>query len=226
MNVEYKKIKSLLCLTIVSVSVFILLSDCTTRMTEAPLTYHLGYTGKIPTGYKTYTLFLSTSYDYIDNETHDKLLILERNFKTFGDSIGANNLAVWVNRKRSNALDVSRGKYYADLFSKYSGKSIEYSNGPFVILSSLHPQELSRENRVDKSNEGPIVIVIGFKNISSKRVSEILSYVEARIRREELHAQKAEMYILWIKMKSIWDKADKEFLKDVSLELISKIPTR
>lgn len=203
--------------------ILVLLGACAARITETPLAFHLGHTGKIPLGYKTYTLFLRTSYNYMDDSKPETLRVLERSFKAFGESIGDDNIAVWVNKKESNALSVSRGKYYADLFSHYSSNSIEYGDGPFIIISDKHPEELSRLKSEIGNEEKATVIVVGFKNMSSERMIEALNYFEARIRREELSSTKANLYPLWISMKSLWDKADKEFLKGVTLSLSSNI---
>lgn len=203
--------------------ILLLLGSCAERITETPLAWHLGQTGKIPSGYKTYTLFLKTSYDYTNDTPSDKLRVLEKSFKVFGDSIGDDNIAVWVDKGENSALSVSRGKYYADLFSRYSGKSIEYSDGPFLILSGRHPEELSRLKSNGKNEENATIIVIGFRNISSKRMIEILNYLEARIRRDELNTTKTSLYTLWVSMKSWWDETDKEFLKEVTLSLISRM---
>lgn len=200
--------------------VVLILASCTPRLTETPLAWRLGDTGQIPEGYNTYTLFLNTSTEYPDQSAPDKLRKLERHFKGFGDSIGENNLAVWVNDPGSNALSISRGKYYADLFSHWSGKSIEYTNGPFIIVSNRHPNDLVRERNAVTDQEEPLVVVISFNNVSSARIIEVLNYLDARIRRRELDAIRTNMHVFWVTVKSQWDQADHEFLKNVTLAIL------
>lgn len=112
--------------------VVLILASCTPRLTETPLAWRLGDTGQIPEGYNTYTLFLNTSTEYPDQSAPDKLRKLERHFKGFGDSIGENNLAVWVNDPGSNALSISRGKYYADLFATGRGNLLSTPMAPLL----------------------------------------------------------------------------------------------
>ena len=57
----------------------------------------------------------------------------------------------------------------------------------------------------------------------SSRIVEVLNYYEARIRREEFSQRKSSLYPIWILMKSWWEKADKDFLKEITLTLISKL---
>ncbi len=210
------------------VGVTVLLWGCTGRIIDTPLTYRLGKQGIIPDGFKTYTLFMSTSTESSDRSSTDKLRALERNFKRFGDLIGQRNLAVWVNEGTTLELSVSRGVYYADLFSRWSGHSIEYSDGPFIVVANAHPKVFSTaEYRTTVEASQPTAIVIGFRNISPDHIIDVLNLLEARIRRETVDPSEITIQILWIKVKSWWEEgADKELVKElfkkITIALISR----
>ena len=178
----------------------------------------------IPKGFGTYTLFFNTSYEYTDKTAPNKLNILKRNFERFGNSIGSNNLAVWLREPDSEQLSVSRGIYYADVFSKWTDESLEYSDGPYMIISNTHPDYFMNTQLQQDPNQEPIVIAVGFNNISEDRIINILNFMEARIRRSQLHPTSIKLKILWVKMQS-WldDKEVREFLKGVFFRLIEKI---
>lgn len=203
-------------------------SSCTEKITETKLAWDLGESGYIPQGFRTYTLFINTSVEYHDQTAADRLRSLERHFKSFADSIGDENLAVWVNDPGSDALSVSRGKYFADVFSNWADSSIEYSNGPYVMVSDRHPNTLKDLDPADRPADRPSVIVIGFNNISADRIIEVLNFVEARIRRAEaLSAGRFQLKILWVELKTLWDDDEfREFatglLKDVTIALIER----
>ena len=195
---------------------------CTRHMSETPLAWRLDRAGKIPSGFATYTLFLNTSAAYPDADAPKKLAVLKRQFEEFGHSIGDKNLAVWANEPDSDKLSVSRGKYYADVFARWSGQSVSYNDGPYVIVCDRHPDEL--QTAAAEPGASPSVIIISFRNVASDRIIEVLNYLEERIRREELKTAQPQVYALWIKMKSWWDGADREFMKSVTLALLQKLP--
>ena len=197
---------------------------CAGRITETPLAWRMDTADKIPVGFDTYTLFIDTSYEYADEAAAAKLEILNRNFKSFGDSIGDRNLAVWVNEPGSDRLSISRGKYFADLFSRWADQSLEYSDGPFVILSDTHPDVFKTETREALQEQEPTIIVIAFNRISTQDVINVLNHLEARIRRGEISASQTSLYTLWLQMKSwVTQEESRQFLKDITLALIAKI---
>ena len=64
------------------------------------------------------------------------------------------------------------------------------------------------------------MVVISFNNVSSARIIEVLNYLDARIRRRELDAIRTNMHVFWVTVKSQWDQADHEFLKNVTLAIL------
>jgi hypothetical protein len=189
-------------------------------MVDTALAWRLGDAPSLPEGYRTYILFVNASAAYPDRAAADTLRTLERNFKRFGDSIGDSHLAVWVNERGQPALSVSRGKYYVDLVAKWSRRSIEYSDGPFVIVSSRHPRDLDRPPMPGD----PTAVVIGFREIAPTHIVEVLNLIEARIRREEvLTSSQFRLALLWVRLQSWWDTTNNEFFKKAVLALIEKL---
>jgi len=199
--------------------VAVVLVSCAGRISSNQLAWKLEG-AKIPAGYETYTLFFSTDSGYGDREAAQRLEALQREFKSFGDSIGARNLAVWVNEPGLDRLSVSRGKEFADLFARTSRSSLDYNDGPFVVVCDRHP------DLFDAASGGveapPRAIVLSFRGVSPDRVGEVLNFVEASIRRDSVDARRIGMQALWVKMKSWWEQTDRTFVKQVILTLITK----
>ncbi len=177
---------------------------------------------KIPDGYRTYTLFFNASAEYQDRDTPEKLTILRRNFKSFGDSIGGSNLAVWVNEPSTERLSVSRGKEFADLFALASSASLNYNDGPFVVVCDRHPDLFAKDASTTNAGERPQAIVIGFRNISSDLIVDVLNFVEQSIRRDNISATGIGLYAFSAKMKSWWAQTDRDFIKKVVLAFVSR----
>ena len=202
----------------VSITALLLGGGCASRMSVTPLAWRFTSGSRIPDGYSTYTLFLNASTGYPDRDAPAKLRALERQFKDFGDSIGNANLAVWVAEARETALSVSKGKYYADVLSAWSGNAINYSDGPFVIVTDRNPDNLGKREEGDKA----LVIVIAFGNVGAARIVEVLNAIETRIRRDDINMAKMGLSVFWIRLKSIWDGLDKEMLSKMALALLQK----
>ncbi len=203
--------------------VFFYMGACSgTRISETPLAWSFSDadgSAQIPSGYDYYTLFINTSHTYANNESDKKLDTLERNFKRFGDSIGDRNLAVWVNEPGSKSLSVARGKYYADLLSSWPGVSLEYSDGPFVVITDLHPSKFTVPK--GESPDDPIVISISLGDITAARTIEVLNYVESRIRRDDVSPTKTRLNVWWVRLAGYWDETEfRDFMKDVTIALI------
>src|SRR5947209_6237768 len=63
-------------------------------------------TGQIPRGmYKTWSLFVVCNPDWVSPEKSADLRNLYQRFKSFGDAIGRDNLAVWFWKRRAALTD-------------------------------------------------------------------------------------------------------------------------
>lgn len=105
------------------------------RRISTPI-YYEGSEGKfeIPAGYKTYTLFIATSYSYVKRTPKKDMADLKGVIKKFGESIGEGNLAVWAGNPEEDSLNVEIGKTYADRVHKWYGLKLDYNDGPFLIF--------------------------------------------------------------------------------------------
>jgi hypothetical protein len=129
----------------------------------------------IPDGYKTYALFINPSHEYNNKHLNDKIFILSKVFKNFGESIGEKNLAVWCGIIDDNLqkahFNVSQSKYYADKFT------LNYNEGPYVILTDVSPDSIS--GIFPKNGH---VMILSFSNIHPDRIVTVLNEVEKRLR--------------------------------------------
>jgi len=183
----------------------------------------------IPTGYASYTLFIATNTQGVAAESATNQKILEERFSDFGDSIGSNNLAVWVGDSSTGKLSISLGKYYLDDFSKWTTRSLEYSDGPYIILSDRHPDQwVSNDAEADK--EKTVSIAISFSTTPSIRTIKVLDFIEARIRRDQLDQQAIEMQLLSASMtdwwSEWWEESGASWFREVSLLVVEALVSK
>ena len=101
-----------------------------------------GRTQQIPrNGYRTWSLFLICTPDWVTRDMSSDLANLYQRFQAFGDAIGDENLAVWF-WKRDTPLDDPRLSDNVDV-----PRSAEYcralrlrpSEGPFLVVTNAYP---------------------------------------------------------------------------------------
>jgi hypothetical protein len=99
-------------------------------------------TAQIPAGtYKTWSLFLVCNPDWVAPEKSADLANLYRRFKSFGDAVGRDNLAVWF-WKRQTPVDDTRLAENVDV-----ARSAEFcgvlqrapSGGPYLVVTTAYP---------------------------------------------------------------------------------------
>jgi len=103
----------------------------------------VGPTAEIPrAGYKTWSLFLVCNPDWVAPDKSADLANLYWRFKSFGDAIGRENLAVWFWKRRlpvkdpqlAENVDVARSaEFCRDL-------KLRPSEGPFVVVTTGYPE--------------------------------------------------------------------------------------
>ena len=123
--------------------------------------------GKVPTGYKAYSLFLIPSSDW--QAKNEELRALRSAFTDFGDAIGDQRLAVWFSNEDDTKLDVNRSKSYCDRLG------LSYNDGPFVVTTMSHPDAVKKEDQA---------VVIKLAGISITRAISILNILEQDLRTE------------------------------------------
>jgi hypothetical protein len=91
----------------------------------------------VPQQYNVYALFLTTSDNYVTDLPSFNALFAA--FKSFGDAIGSNRLAVWFRQRPPDiGPDVKRSMDYADRF-KIQNLHLTYNDGPYLVLTSKFP---------------------------------------------------------------------------------------
>jgi hypothetical protein len=102
----------------------------------------VGPINQIPRGaFKTWSLFLICTPDWVTPEKSGDLANLYGRFKGFGDAIGKDNLAVWFWKKRasladarlSENVDVARSADYCRELK------LRPSEGPFLVVTMAYP---------------------------------------------------------------------------------------
>ncbi len=103
----------------------------------------VGPTQQIPRdGFKTWSLFLVCTPDWVTPEKSGDLANLYRRFESFGAAIGRDNLAVWFWKKRaslhdpklSENVDVARSADYCRALM------LRPSLGPFLVVTTAYPE--------------------------------------------------------------------------------------
>jgi hypothetical protein len=130
----------------------------------------------VPRGYDTYTLFVSTSYDYSRLDGVDKITqTLSDRFRAFGDSIGPRNLAVFVSDVQTRRLEVSAGQAVLQRVDRSYGLTDAFEKGPYIIVLQQHP--------ADQPLPGQTVAVISLQGHSPDQIRSILDELSLEIQR-------------------------------------------
>ena len=99
-------------------------------------------TAQIPRGtYKTWSLFLICTPDWVAPEKSTDLANLYRRFKSFGDAIGRDNLAVWFWKRQASVsdprlaenVDVARSAEFCGALGRAP------SQGPYLVVTTAYP---------------------------------------------------------------------------------------
>jgi hypothetical protein len=99
-------------------------------------------TAQIPRGtYKTWSLFLVCNPDWVAPEKSADLADLYRRFKSFGDAIGRDNLAVWFWKREvpvsdprlAENVDLARSAEFCGALGRAP------SHGPYLVVTTAYP---------------------------------------------------------------------------------------
>lgn len=94
------------------------------------------------TSYRTWSLFLVCTPDWVMPARSDDLVNLYWRFEAFGDAIGADNAAVWFWKERmprndphlAQNVDVARSADYCKALA------LRPSEGPFLVVTAAYPE--------------------------------------------------------------------------------------
>jgi hypothetical protein len=99
-------------------------------------------TAQIPRGaYKTWSLFLVCNPDWVAPDKSTDLANLYRRFRSFGDAIGRDNLAVWFWKRQvpvsdprlAENVDVARSAEFCRALGRAP------SQGPYLVVTTAYP---------------------------------------------------------------------------------------
>lgn len=133
-------------------------------------------TGKIPRGYKTYSLFLVCNPQWLEhrqgNENFDQLNDLYQQFNNFGRTIGDDNLAVWFwvyapsfeRKAGTKNVDVERSVRLCKAWH------LTPSAGPHIVVTSTYPDEFDLVSGLPKDSA-----VFELGNMESAQISKLLA---------------------------------------------------
>jgi len=128
-------------------------------------------TGKIPTNFKTYSLFLVCNPQWLVPEKSIGLYQLYQQFENFGRTIGDDNAAVWFWKSKRSAhdpalaenVDVERSVHFCQAWK------LKPSEGPHLVVTTIYPDESGLSSGLPKGSA-----VYGLGNMSSKEISDLL----------------------------------------------------
>src|ERR1700722_2641216 len=128
-------------------------------------------TGKIPTNFKTYSLFLVCKPQWLVPEKSIGLYQLYQQFENFGRTIGNDNAAVWFWKSKRSAhdpalaenVDVERSVRFCQAWK------LKPSEGPHLVVTTIYPDESALSSGLPKGSA-----VYGLGNMSSKEISDLL----------------------------------------------------
>ncbi len=98
----------------------------------------------IPTGFKTYSLFLVCNPAWLEPDKTEGLSQLYTSFESFGRAIGQDNVAVWFWKSQdhsasdgglASAVDVERSERFCQAWK------LTPSKGPHIVITSTYPDE-------------------------------------------------------------------------------------
>ena len=126
----------------------------------------------IPKGYKTWTLFLVCSPEWLLPQNKDRVTDLYYQFLAFGRSIGQQHAAVWFWIKPPNwatdavidNVDVERSVTYCQRLK------LAPSGGPYVFFTSTYPDEIS-----DGISDKTVKVTVALNGRSPADITKLLA---------------------------------------------------
>lgn len=150
------------------------------RIKDTPLAWRLSETNRpIPNNYSFYYIFLRTSGDLSLTEGREKYQGLARDLAVVARAGSSGGLAVWVDEP-SGVLSISRGRVYADKFRRHLKTNLNYEEGPYLIISTLHPSQLGRAT--PKLSPQLEALGIGFRDMTSAQIAPIFTRLSVWLR--------------------------------------------
>lgn len=166
---------------------------------------------KIPENYQSYTLFFATSHRTLDILTNESRNQIRMQFKSFGESIGKENVAVWVKSPYSNDLNIELGKTYADRLHKWYNLGLNYSGGPYLIFMTHSPDVPPMDD--------DYAVAISFKSKDPTLITEATEFLEAKIRRKEVSKYNIQAEAYWLDLKALIIE-HQDVLEEIAKEII------
>ena len=186
---------------------------------------------KTPRGKGVYIFFISTSEAYSKEGVDDVVKAMQVHFKAFGRDIGKNNFAIWVNEKGTHRLSARHGKFIADRYHLQASSRFDYSKGPYLIVTNIHPIDAFDEKfehvKIQSDTlANPFVAGVSLNNVSSKYIIDVLNSIEQGIRRNKLTQAELVKVEAWLTLET-WFDSNKEAVSKILNEVfITVLGTR
>lgn len=176
-----------------------------------------------PAGKKVYVFFISTSEVYSREGTEAVVEALQKHFSAFGRDIGEDGVAMWVNEAGTSRLSARIGKLISDRYRLPAASDFDYSKGPYLVVTNVHPAQALREDFVqlplpNDDLSKPFVAGISLRNISPVYVMDVLNSLEQGIRRANLTSRDMTRAEVWFTFKTWWD-GNKQQVGEVTKEV-------
>jgi hypothetical protein len=172
--------------------------SCMCGMATVPAVVELvGPTGKIPTGFNSYSLFLICDQKWLGKDKNADFAALYYEFRNFGDAIGEKDAAVWFwkgdspSRFRTDGrhVDIRRSKHFC------SAWHLPPSEGPYLVAMSTYPDENDLSSELPKENA-----VFALGKMSSDQIGELLDGLSVEIRKNRPTPIKANSPPAWVSL--------------------------
>jgi hypothetical protein len=165
--------------------------------------------GSIPqAGYKSWSLFLISSPEWLLRQTSEELNALYERFQTFGEAIGPENLAVWFwseptltlfggNRR---VVDVPRSVAIC------KGLKLKPSEGPYVVVMTKYPGQclLTDPDSFPKGATPPLVIKLNGNDAAS--TTHLLGDLADKLLTEDLSKLQSNSDDYWNGWRNVFTK--------------------
>ena len=143
-------------------------------------------TGPIPSEhFKSWSLFLLCDSKWVQNNQADPntglpgygTYVLFKNFQSFGNAIGDDNLAVWfwrsnspVNSLLASNVDVTRAQHFCTAYK------LKPNKGPYLVVTSSYPDEANLGKGLP-----PDSAVFALGNMKLNQITALLDQVSQRL---------------------------------------------
>ena len=157
----------------------------------------------IPTGYKTWSLFLINNPEWILPEKNENLDLLFEQFKAFGDAIGPENLAVWFwvgkssdpwDAKPSDIKDVD----FLRSSAFCSQLKLPASKSPYILITTEYPGEGLLSEYPKTFNALKNYSLVELNSLSAEEITSVLNNIADQLLTADISRIKVDTEDYWL----------------------------